>query len=1005
MKKSVLFISVFLLAMLSLGAVSAADENQTDVLNDQIIVTENNDFEMFYDDLPDDVKYGETVDFTVQFYTKGITGQIYVNVDNNRTEVYDVVGSTDNPVSFEIHEFGNHQLKIKYMGNYPTREDTFNYSVSDYLLDVHPKDYRFLYGDDAYLEVATLDGMTGEVNVVVANTTYYLKKYSDEDFDSLIKIDKDVLEYGDTITVNYIAGKNDKFWSKTYNFTVNLDSEIAIPEYGWVYGESKNITLYLPSRAQGTLEVSVDGKKYSSVSVVNGSAVLPLSINDIGRHTISGLYMDDEGFNISSGDVEVMVLPKINYLEKISTAGSTITFEMPKSTNGTIELYDEKWDYGEALILIGVGEIKNGKATFPVQFDEGENFIRIKYNIDGVDDTWILISSIENPDWDMKIIENEFVLKDADQAIFSIANAPYNINDNFTLKINATEYLYEFDGFDFRIDAGNLAYGKYIFEVEFLGDEYFSPTNASGYFTVAPIVVEIPNPIDISYGQSIEITLPKDATGKIKVLLDGVNIYSANVRDEAYFFDGYNHIDIYLDDLKYGTHDINVTYAGNYAKSFEVCKKINATYVFDTADSVTYNFEDLSLKLPQDMTSDITVTIDGEKCEVISRMGEFGMSRYAKIPENLSVGNHTLTLSYAGDEKYPQRALTKTLQVKASILMCYKEFNGFNGVELMIPDDAEGDFEVYLNGMQYSKTKASETRAVSFDGLGFGKYVLLAKYTGSDYNVADVENEYIINPQWIYPSAMLYKSDEYLSVDLEGVNGTLTLAGEDFYASKDLIGGKANISLSKLHLGENYLSVQLSIIDTDGILTDVYEDFVIINVVNPVIASSSAVFYASGSTYKVKIVDVNAEPVSGAKVVFYVNNKKVSASKTAKNGYVSFKINQAPGKYNVKISYGKLSVVKKLTVKHVLTFKAVTVKKSAKKLVLKATLKAKTYLKKKTVTFKFKGKTYKAKTNSKGIAKVTIKSNVLKKLKIGKKVSYQAKYLKDTVKKSSKVKK
>ena len=81
------------------------------------------------------------------------------------------------------------------------------------------------------------------------------------------------------------------------------------------------------------------------------------------------------------------------------------------------------------------------------------------------------------------------------------------------------------------------------------------------------------------------------------------------------------------------------------------------------------------------------------------------------------------------------------------------------------------------------------------------------------------------------------------------------------------------------------------------------------------------------------------------------------------------------------------------------------IKKSAKKLVLKATLKeGKKALKGKKVVFKFKGKKYTAKTNKKGIAKVTIKNKVLQKLKKGKKVKYQVTYLKHTVKRTAKVK-
>ena len=62
-------------------------------------------------------------------------------------------------------------------------------------------------------------------------------------------------------------------------------------------------------------------------------------------------------------------------------------------------------------------------------------------------------------------------------------------------------------------------------------------------------------------------------------------------------------------------------------------------------------------------------------------------------------------------------------------------------------------------------------------------------------------------------------------------------------------------------------------------------------------------------------------------------------------------------------------------------------------------------MKGKKIVFKFKGKKYTAKTNKKGVAKITVKKSVLKKLKAGKKVKYSATYLKDTVKRTVKVKK
>ena len=81
------------------------------------------------------------------------------------------------------------------------------------------------------------------------------------------------------------------------------------------------------------------------------------------------------------------------------------------------------------------------------------------------------------------------------------------------------------------------------------------------------------------------------------------------------------------------------------------------------------------------------------------------------------------------------------------------------------------------------------------------------------------------------------------------------------------------------------------------------------------------------------------------------------------------------------------------------------IEKTARKFALRATLKINGKLQKeKLITFKFHGKTYKVKTNSKGVAQKTLNKNVINKLKKGKTYTVQVTYLKDTIKTTLNVK-
>ena len=102
---------------------------------------------------------------------------------------------------------------------------------------------------------------------------------------------------------------------------------------------------------------------------------------------------------------------------------------------------------------------------------------------------------------------------------------------------------------------------------------------------------------------------------------------------------------------------------------------------------------------------------------------------------------------------------------------------------------------------------------------------------------------------------------------------------------------------------------------------------------------------------------------------------------------------------NIQINNKNKSPIVKLTLNKIVP------KKSSKKITIKAKLTINDKkIKGKSVKIKFNNKIYDVKTDKNGIAKINIKKSVLKKLKAGKKIKYQAIYGKTTTTQTAKVK-
>ncbi len=256
-----------------------------------------------------------------------------------------------------------------------------------------------------------------------------------------------------------------------------------------------------------------------------------------------------------------------------------------------------------------------------------------------------------------------------------------------------------------------------------------------------------------------------------------------------------------------------------------------------------------------------------------------------------------------------------------------------------------GTVEIYINSKLIATIPANT--AYIYKTGDVGTYQVLAKFNDdSSYKDSSSTAEFTVIPVDI-PEEIETSTAGIFTLEFpDDAEGTLTVFIDGSkYKVYDIIGGILKIDLS----------------DKKGKYNITFE------------YSGDKNYPAfAGTTYKITVYKNKGITANGVNVVIKQNNKKFKTIKTNSKGIASFKVTQIPGTYKLKITSLGKTVTKTLTVKHIVTLKTVTVKKSAKK---------------------------------QGVAKVTIKSNVLKKLKVGKKINYQATYLKDTVKKTVKIQK
>ena len=849
------------------------------------------------------------------------------------------------------------------------------------------------------------------------------------------------IKYGDLLD-------NDYYYFEVRNSSPEWKMDIVFPSE--ITSEDNEIVIKsIPKNGDGHFELYIDGVKYDIEDKFiydeeYGYWLVELDFDEYGNHTWEMKYLGDDYYRDASKNgtffVDWIEIPQTIY------DGDVIGVSL-EDKEGYVELKIDGKTYGSELLDEGhasfeINGLSIGNHSYEISYYDKNNVKNLTKS-GSIKVDYDLFTDIDelNP----YSLTREFKLQvfgpdDLTRAVTVTVNGKKFtatlvegfaaiIIDNLVLGENNVTISYPGDARypakELRqvINATHGIFVKYVDEEDGLLD-YVSlllPADANGNLTIYE-ATWIPGYEDEEEGGNV-IWVPgywdfdEDSPAMSVKLVDGF----AKIPASSFTYGAYTFVARYvsaLDEPDYEVDDVDF--------HFNVNPEVNITSDIVMGENATITVAIKNAAGVVKMYVCVGYDTDGEPIWELFETIHSDKGIFKKEISGLKLGEHEFYLEYEGDDMENMFSSDRSyiISVGPKKVEVPEGFNsdGSGEITFELPEGAKGTVSVY-EVVGYNETTdkdilkpiienapyTSENKTIAISGLSTGIHELKLVYSDDKYGVFEKEaNVYVPKPNAgadvVIPDTI---SGDELEIKLpENASGSVLVIIDGESKLVPIVNGSAKVNLSKLADGPHTVTLKYP---GDGNYSG-FEKSANITVKRPVdpkiTASDLSILYTAGTKYTATIYGTDGKAAANTQVTFLVNGKVYKTVTTDAKGVASIAITQKPGTYKITIQALGKEVTKTLKVKHIVKLPKVKVKRSAKKLVIKVTL-AKVngkYIKGKKVTLKFKNKKYTAKTNKKGVAKFTIKKNVLKKLKKGKKVTYQATYLKDTVKRTVKVK-
>ena len=236
---------------------------------------------------------------------------------------------------------------------------------------------------------------------------------------------------------------------------------------------------------------------------------------------------------------------------------------------------------------------------------------------------------------------------------------PDGATGNITVEIDGDEYPALIEGGKVIVPISGLKAGDKTLIVKYGGDDNYLPNVTTVHFTVSKVPSTIKaTPKDVSVGSDevITVEVPKDATGRVLVNINGVGYYGEIINGKA---------KVTIPDLPIGSYKATVTYEGD--DKYLPSSSITTTFSITKAKAPMSAFGStivigddatVTVYLPEDATGTVTLRIDGK-----SYVEEVKDGKAVFVIPGLAPGDHKVVAIYSGDDKYDGNMTVSDVEV------------------------------------------------------------------------------------------------------------------------------------------------------------------------------------------------------------------------------------------------------------------------------------------------------------------------------------------------------